>query len=50
MAKRRKKARKSSTARKGCVSPSVAKKRNGRLKKGYKYSRGGCIRRAKKAK
>lgn len=34
-------------ARKGCVSKSVALKANGRLRKGYRYGKGGCIRRAK---
>ena len=32
----------------GCVPKSIATKRGGkRLKKGFKYSKGGCIRRAK---
>lgn len=48
MAKRKTKRRKSSR-KSGCVSKAVATKGKGRLKKGYKYGKGGCIRRSKKS-
>jgi hypothetical protein len=46
MAKKKIVRRKSKAARKGCIPASVAK-RGKRLKKGYKYKKGGCIVRAK---
>jgi hypothetical protein len=45
-----KKKSKKSKGGKGCVSKAVATKGKGKLKKGYKYGKGGCIRRSKKSK
>ena len=51
MAKRHRTIRRKSS-KKGCVSPSVGLRKNGRLKPGFRYakSRKGCILRARKGK